>query len=70
MLEEVYTSGNQLFMLNKPETNLKKQRHKLPLMGLEIGDRFINDAFLPVQFSSLSSSIVIHFAGNETTFTN
>ena len=22
MLEEVYTSGNQLFMLNKPETNL------------------------------------------------
>ena len=22
MLEEVYTSGNQLFMLNKPEANL------------------------------------------------
>ena len=57
-------------MLNKPETNLKKQRHKLSLIGLEIGERFINDAFLPVQFSSLSSSIVIHFAGNETTFTN
>ena len=57
-------------MLNKPETNLKKQRHKLSLIGLEIGDRFINDAFLPVQFSSLSSSILIHFAGNETTFTN
>ena len=37
-------------------------------MELEVGGRFISDAFLPVWFSNLSSSNVVYLAVGETTF--